>query len=93
MAQAAQALGQGILLVKADVKEVYWLVPVHPNDCELLAVEWKGERFLNAMLPFGLGSAPIIFTTVTDAIEWCTRQCGVSRIDHYLDNYITVFPP
>ena len=92
MTQAAQALGQGALLVKVDVKEAYRLVPVHPDDRKLLAVEWKGERFLDTMLPFGLGSAPIIFTTVTDAIEWCIRQCGVSRIDHYLENYIIVFP-
>ena len=93
VAQAAQALGQGALLVKADVKAAYRLVPVHPDDRELLAVEWKGERFLDARLPFGLRSAPIIFTAVADAIEWCVRQRGVSGIDHYLDDYIIVSPP
>ena len=42
------------------------------------------------MLLFGLWSVPIIFITVADAIEWCVRPCGVSGIDHYLDNYIII---
>ena len=41
------------------------------------------------MLPFGLRSAPKIFTAVADGLEWIIRQRGVRNIDHYLDDYIT----
>ena len=51
------------------------------------------EGYVDAMLPFGLRSAPKIFTAVADAIEWCVRQRGVSYPEHYLDDFITYGPP
>ena len=44
------------------------------------------------MLPFGLRSAQRIFTAVADALEWVARQWGVSEINHYLDDFITLGP-
>ena len=26
------SLGRGALLIKADIKEAYWMVPIHPQD-------------------------------------------------------------
>ena len=93
VAQAAQTYGKGALLAKVDVKSAYRLVPVHPDDRLLLAVRWKQDLFFDAMLPFGLRSAPKIFTAVADAVEWCVRQRGVRSIDHYLDDFILIGPP
>ena len=45
------------------------------------------------MFPFGLRSAPKIFTAVADALDWCLWQSGVTHIDHYLDDYITMGAP
>ena len=72
-------------MAKTDIKAAYRLVPVHPDDRHLLSVEWKGVQYVDARLPFGLRSAPIIFTAVADALEWCIRRQGVTDIDHYLD--------
>ena len=47
---------------------------------------------MDGMLPFGLRSAPKIFTAVADALEWVARQRGVSEIDHYLDDFVTLGP-
>ena len=58
--------GKGALLVKADIKKAYRMVPVHPDD-QLLGVLWDGS---DKMLPFCLCSAPIIFSAVTDALQW-----------------------
>ena len=73
------------------MKSAYCFVPVHPDDRLLLTV--KGKTFVDAMLPFGLQSAPKIFTAVADAVEWCVRQQGVCGIDHYLDDFIIITPP
>ena len=74
MARAAHRLGPGALLAKAGIKAAYRLVPVHPVDC-LLGMQWGGvEHCVDAILPFGLRSAPIIFIA---ALEWCARQKGV----------------
>lgn len=93
IARAAHRVGSGALLAKADIKSAYRLVPVHPEDRLLLGVEWEGLHYIDAMLPFGLRSAPKIFTAVADALEWCIRQRGVTGINHYLDDFVIVAPP
>ena len=43
-----------------------------------------------SILPFGLRSAPNIFSSIGDAIEWIVRQRGVELIFHYVDDFIVV---
>jgi len=92
IAVAAQALGNGTLLAKLDVKSAYRLLPVHPADRPLLAFEWRGNIYVDGMLPFGLRSAPKIFTAIADALEWIVRSRGVRHVDHYLDDFVTLGP-
>ena len=93
VAAAARRLGPGALLAKVDIKSAYRLIPVHPDDRHLLGINWNGELYVDAMLPFGLRSAPKIFTAVADALEWCICKKGVHGLDHYLDDFIIVAPP
>ena len=93
VARAAQSLGKGALMAKVDIQSAYHLVPVHPSDRLLLGVRWYDACYVDGMLPFGLRLAPKIFTAVADALEWCLRQQGVSAVDHYLDDFITIGPP
>ena len=89
---ALRSLGRGALLAKLDVKAAYCLIPVHPEDRPLLGIEWRGAQYVDVMLPFGLCSAPKIFTAVADGLEWLLRQQGIRHIDHYLDDYVTFGP-
>ena len=93
IAKVAYQFGPQALLAKVDIKAAYRLVPVHPDDRPLLGVVWQGSHYVDAMLPFGLRSAPKIFTALADALEWCIRQHSVPFIDHYLDDFIIVGPP
>ena len=93
VASMAVNLGVGSLLAKVDIEAAYRLVPVHPDDRPLLAMQWKGGVYVDAMLPFGLRSAPKIFTAIADGLEWIARRRGVSRIEHYLDDFIILGPP
>ena len=68
---------QGALLAKINVESAYRLIPVHPQDHTLQAVEWDGMVYVDPMLPFGLRLAPKIFNAVADALEWCIRRNGV----------------
>lgn len=43
-----------MLFAKDDFESVYLLVPVHPDDRVLLAMQWKGGVFVDAILLFGL---------------------------------------
>ena len=53
-------------------------------------MHWEGQVYIDAALPFGLRSAPLIFTALADGLEWIIKQRGVSHLAHYLDNFITV---
>lgn len=68
VARRAMELGVGSLLA---IKSAYRLVPVHPEDRHYLGMEWDSYVYVDGMLPFGLRSAPIIFTAIADALEWC----------------------
>ena len=82
--------GRGAFLVKADIKEAYRKLPVHPHDQFLLRVQWEGITYTDLALPFGLRSAPKIFSAVADALQWILVQKGITNLLHYLDDFIFV---
>lgn len=92
VATAARKLGAGALLAKLDIKSAYRLVPVHPDDRHLLGIQFEGACYVDGALPFGLRSAPKIFTAVADALHYVVLNRGVSAVDHYLDDFITWAP-
>ena len=59
----------------------------------LLGMRWQGQLFCDATLPFGLRSAPLIFTVVADALEWVLRSKGASNGFHYVDDFVFIGPP
>ena len=85
------SLGRGALLAKFDLESAYRLVPVHPQDRLLLGVKWEGAT-LDGTLPFGLWSAPKVFTAVADAMLWIMTQHGVQHAMHYLDDFLVLGP-
>ena len=83
----------GALVANMDIESVYWIIPVYPEDRALLEMKWKGALFFDQCLPFGLRSVPEIFTAVAEALLWVFQQKGVSRVDHYLDDFVTMGAP
>ena len=56
-------------------------------------MKWDNKIYVDGMLPFGLRSAPKIFNSVADAMEWCVARGGVKHIFHYWDDFAVVGPP
>ena len=78
----------------SNVKHAYRQIPVHPVDRPLLGMFWKGAFYIDAVLPFGLRSAPLLFSAVADALEWIVRQRGVDHIIfHYIDDFVLLGAP
>ena len=84
------SLGRGAMLVKADIKEAYRMIPIHPQDQWLLGIQWEDHIYIDRMLPFGLRSAPKIFSAVADALQWILSTKGITHSLHYLDDFILV---
>ena len=93
VAETAVSLGAGALMAKVDIESAYRLVPVHPDDRPLQAVQWQDQILIDPMLPFGLRSAPKIFNAVADALHWHLTRCGIGHLYHYLDDFIMLSPP
>lgn len=91
--QQILTVGRGAQLSKLDIKDAYRIVPVHPDDWPLLGMRWKDKYFVDTRLPFGLRSAPKLFTALADAAQWLIQARGVDRCLHYLDDYFFVEPP
>ena len=51
---------------------------------------WRDAIYIDRMLPFGLRSAPKIFSAVADALQWILSNKGISHSLHYLDDFIMV---
>ena len=83
-------LGRDTQLVKLDIKDAYRIMPV---DYHLLGVSWRGEVYVDRALPFGLRSAPKIFSAVADVIAWVLYKEGIKFQLHYLDDFLFLEAP
>ena len=85
--------GRGSLMEKMDIKHAYRNIPVHPRDRLILGMQWKGSSFVDAALPFGLRSAPLLFIAEADALQFIMEKRGVCWVAHYIDDFITLGRP
>lgn len=86
--------GQGALMAKFDVEAAYRNLAVHPTDRYLIGMNWRSMFYVDLALPFGLRSAPYIFNSVADLVEWILlNNYHLPDLLHYLDDFITAGPP
>ena len=86
--------GLGALMAKFDVEAAYRNIAVHPSDRYLLGMTWRNLYYVDLALPFGLRSAPYIFNSMADMVEWILlNPHHVLDLLHYLDDFITAGPP
>lgn len=57
-------LSPGDFLASIDLEDAYLLLPIHPEDRKYLRFRFKNQLFQVTALPFGLASAPFIFTKI-----------------------------
>ena len=57
-----QSLGQGSYMVKTDLKSALHLILIHPDNWNLLGIYWQPHFLIDLSLPFGIRSAPYIFS-------------------------------
>ncbi len=80
-------LKKGDYLVKIDLKDAYLTVPIWHKHQKYLRFLWKDNMWEFACLPFGLASAPRVFTKLLKPVVAVLRQMGL-RIIIYLDDIL-----
>ena len=70
------------------------IIAVHPLDPYLLGLKQQDCYYADLALTLGLHSAPFIFNSVVNMVEWILHHAhNVSDLKHYFDDFITTGPP
>lgn len=68
-----------------DLTSAYYHIEMHPSAYQYLGFEWKGRYYHYTVLPFGISTAPYIFTKVMKTTVGYMRSLGYLFIQ-YLDD-------
>ena len=72
---------------KIDLKDAYFVIPIWENHQKFLRFLWKDSVMEFACLPFGVASAPRIFTKLMKPVVALLRRSGI-RLIIYLDDIL-----
>ena len=87
--QLVKNAGQGCFLAKTDIKNEFRIIPIHPDDYNLLGMQWRGLYYYDRCMPMGCSS----FETFSTAVEWVAHQkLKITFILHLLDDFLLVAP-
>ena len=82
--------GPGCYLAKTDIKSVFRIIPIHPNDYPLLGMQWRGQYYYNHCMPMRCSSCCKTFEIFSTAIEWIPRHRLEVDDFHILDDFFFV---
>lgn len=81
------ALSQGDWAISLDLKDAYFHIPIHPGFWKYLRFAVEGMTYAFVALPFGIATAPQVFTRVFGVIGAFLHQHGVNMIQ-YIDDWL-----
>ena len=76
-------------MVELDLKDAYLQVPIHQDSQCMLQFQWEQTIYQFVCLPFGLTSAPRVFTKIMKPVVGALRQLGI-RLIIYLDDLLVL---
>ena len=84
-----QLIQQGDYAFSIDLQDAYLHVPIVKHHCWFLHFVWHNVPYQWRVLPFGLATAPRVFTSFTKPILFLCRRKGL-RIVIYLDDILVL---
>lgn len=84
---AIKLVTQGCWMTTLDLKDAYLLVKIHENSKKYLRFIYGQKLYQFNVLPFGLNTAPFVFTKITKPIVKLLRTAGLLST-LYLDDWL-----
>ena len=81
------ALSPGDWAISLDLKDAYFHIPINRAYWKYLRFSVEGRTYAFVALPFGIATAPQVFTRVFGVIGAFLRQHGISMIQ-YIDDWL-----
>lgn len=84
---ATKLMTKDCFMINIDLKEAYFLLPIHETHTKFLRFYFKDCLYEFVALPFGLSSAPYIFTKILQPVVTHLRSAGLLSV-RYLDDIL-----
>ena len=81
------AISPGMWATSIDLSDAYLHIPIHPLYWKFLVFQVGNKRYQFMVLPFGLNTAPRVFSAVMKALKRWARLQGI-MIFQYLDDWL-----
>ena len=89
--QLIKQAGVGCFLAKTDIQNAFRIIPIQPDDYNLLGMCWRGQYYYDRCMPMGCSSSCQTFEAFTTAIEWIAKHLlGIPLMIHLLDYFLIV---
>lgn len=76
-------------MASIDLKDAYHLISIRPSDRKYLRFSWQGQLFEFLGMPFGLCTAPWVFTKLVKPVTNHLRSLGFMSVV-YLDDWLCI---
>lgn len=76
-------------LTSIDLQDAYFAIPIRVQDQKYLKIFWDGMLYTFVCVPFGLKSAPFLFTKVLKPVYANFRQQNI-RCSYYIDDSLNM---
>ena len=85
---ALDLMEEGVFMSSIDLKDAYYSIPIWENHRKYLVFQWEQSLYRFNVLPFGLSSAPRVFTKVLKPVFSKLREQGISVLGYIDDSLI-----
>ena len=85
------SLRKGEWVTSIDLTDAYLHIPIHTQSQKYLRFHFKGITYQFTSLPFGLATAPLIFTSTVKEVKLIALQSGI-RLHQYLNDWLIRAP-
>ena len=79
-AKVAEVAWVNSYLFKLDHKNGYFHVPIKQSSRKYFGVFWRGVYYVLTVLPFGWKSSPLVYHSITEAVNMYIRSLGIPSL-------------
>ena len=88
-----RTVGSSCFLAKTDIKNAFRIIPIRPQDYNLLGMCWRGLYYYDRCMPMGCSSSCKTVETFSTAIKWIAQnKLHITHILHLLDDFLIISP-